>query len=33
MESLFFCSEGPRSRFYGHTATLSLIVQLFDEDD
>jgi hypothetical protein len=27
-----FCSEGPRSRIYGHTATLRLIVQPCDED-
>jgi hypothetical protein len=29
----FFCSEGPRSRSYGPTAALRLIVQPCDEDD
>jgi hypothetical protein len=29
----FFCGEGPRSRYYGRTATLRLLVQPFDEDD
>jgi hypothetical protein len=29
----FFCGEGPRSRCYGHTAALRLIVQPCHEDD
>jgi hypothetical protein len=29
----FFCSEGPRSRCYGRTAALRLIVQPCDEDE
>jgi hypothetical protein len=29
----FFCGEGPRSRCYGRTAALRLIVQPCDEDD
>ena len=29
----FFCGEGPRSRCYGHTAALRLIVQPCDEDE
>jgi hypothetical protein len=29
----FFCGEGPRSRCYGRTAALRLIVQPFDEDE
>jgi hypothetical protein len=31
--SRFFCGEGPRSRWYGRTAALRLIVQPCDEDD
>jgi hypothetical protein len=30
---LFFCGEGPRSRSYGRTAALRLIVQPCNEDD
>ena len=30
---IFFCGEGPRSRCYGRTAVLRLIVQPCDEDD
>jgi hypothetical protein len=29
----FFCGEGPRSRSYGRTAALRLIVQPCDEDE
>jgi hypothetical protein len=29
---VFFCGEGPRSRCYGRTAALSVIVQPCDED-
>jgi hypothetical protein len=29
----FFCGEGPRSRCYGRTAALRLIVQPCDEDE
>jgi hypothetical protein len=29
----FFCGEGPRSRSYGCTAALKLIVQPCDEDE
>jgi hypothetical protein len=29
----FLCGEGPRSRYYGRTAALRLIVQPCDEDD
>jgi hypothetical protein len=29
----FFCGEGPRSRCYGRTAALRLIVQTCDEDE
>jgi hypothetical protein len=29
----FLCSEGPRSRCYGRTAALRLIVQPCDEDE
>jgi hypothetical protein len=29
----FFCGEGPRSRSYGRTAALRLIMQLYDEDE
>jgi hypothetical protein len=29
----FFCGEGPRSRCYGRTSALRLIVQPCDEDD
>jgi hypothetical protein len=29
----FFSGEGPRSRRYGHTAAMRLIVQPYDEDD
>jgi hypothetical protein len=32
LDSLFF-GKGPRSRFYGRTAALRLIVQPCDEDD
>jgi hypothetical protein len=31
--SRFFSGEGPRSRRYGRTAALWLIVQPYDEDD
>jgi hypothetical protein len=31
--SCFFSVEGPRSRRYGRTAALRLIVQPYDEDD
>jgi hypothetical protein len=31
--TLFFNAEVPRSRSYGHTAALRLIVQPCDEDD
>jgi hypothetical protein len=31
--SKFFCGEGPRSRRYGRTAALRLLVQPCDEDD
>jgi hypothetical protein len=31
--SFFFCGEGLRSRCYGHTAALRLIVQPCYEDD
>ena len=31
--SFFFGGEGPRSRSYGRTAALSLILQPCDEDD
>jgi hypothetical protein len=31
-EYFFFCDEGPRSRSYGRTAALRLIVQPCDED-
>jgi hypothetical protein len=30
---ILFCGEGPRSRYYGRTAVLRLIVQLYDEDE
>jgi hypothetical protein len=30
---VFFYGEGPRSRYYGRTAALRLIVQPCDEDD
>jgi hypothetical protein len=30
---VFFSGEGPRSRRYGRTAALRLIVQPYDEDD
>jgi hypothetical protein len=30
---LFFFGEGPRSRCYGHTTALRLIVQPCDEDE
>jgi hypothetical protein len=30
---LWFCGEGSRSRSYGRTAALRLIVQLCDEDE
>jgi hypothetical protein len=30
---VFFSGEGPRSRRYGRTATLWLIVQAYDEDE
>jgi hypothetical protein len=29
----FFCGEGPRSRYYGRTTALKLIVQPCDEDE
>jgi hypothetical protein len=29
----FFCGEGPRSRRYGRTAAMKLIVQPYDEDE
>ena len=29
----FFCGEGPRSRSYGRTAALRLIMQPYDEDE
>jgi hypothetical protein len=29
----FFCGEGPRSRSYGRTAALRLIVEPCDEDE
>jgi hypothetical protein len=29
----FFSGEGPRSRRYGRTAAMRLIVQPYDEDD
>jgi hypothetical protein len=32
-ENFFFSGEGPRSRRYGRTAALRLIVQPYDEDD
>jgi hypothetical protein len=32
-EIRFFCGEGPRSRCYGRTAALRLIVQPCDEED
>jgi hypothetical protein len=31
--SFIFCGEGPRSRSYGRTAALRLIVQPCDEDE
>jgi hypothetical protein len=31
-EAFFFCGEGPRSRCYGRTAALKLIMQPCDED-
>jgi hypothetical protein len=31
--SLLFCGEGPRSRYYGRTAALRLLVQPCDEDE
>jgi hypothetical protein len=30
---VFFCCEGPRSRRYGRTAALRLLVQPYYEDD
>jgi hypothetical protein len=30
---LFVCGEGPRSRSYGRTAALRLIMQPYDEDE
>jgi hypothetical protein len=33
MFDIFFSGEGPRSRRYGRTAALRLIVQPCDEDD
>jgi hypothetical protein len=33
MHFVSFCGEGPRSRSYGHTAALRLIVQPCDEDE
>jgi hypothetical protein len=32
-KTLFLFCEGPRSRYYGRTAALSLLVQPCDEDD
>jgi hypothetical protein len=32
-EGIFFSGEGPRSRRYGHTAALRLLVQPCDEGD
>jgi hypothetical protein len=32
-DRFFFCGEGPRSRCYGCTAALRLIVQPCDEDE
>jgi hypothetical protein len=31
--TIFFSGEGPRSRRYGRTAALRLIVQPYDEDE
>jgi hypothetical protein len=31
--SFFFCGEGPRSRRYGRTAALRLLVKPCDDDD
>jgi hypothetical protein len=31
-KAVFFCGEGPRSRCYGRTAALRLIVQPCDEN-
>jgi hypothetical protein len=33
MDLVFLCGEGPRSRNYGRTAALRIIVQPCDEDD
>jgi hypothetical protein len=33
LPSTFFCGEGPRSRCYGRTAALRLIVQPCAEDE
>jgi hypothetical protein len=33
MVRFLFCGEGPRSRCYGRTAALRLIVQPYDEDE
>jgi hypothetical protein len=33
MAAVFFCGEGPRSRCYGRTAALRLMVQPSDEED
>jgi hypothetical protein len=33
MRAFFFSGEGPRSRRYGRTAALRLLVQPCDEDD
>jgi hypothetical protein len=32
-KAIFFCAEGPRSRSYGRTAALRLLVQPCDEDE
>jgi hypothetical protein len=33
LKPFIFCGEGPRSRFYGRTAALRLIVQPCDKDE
>jgi hypothetical protein len=33
LHHFFFSGEGPRSRSYGRTAAMRLIVQLYDEDE
>jgi hypothetical protein len=32
-QRIFFCGEGSRSRWYGRTAALRLIMQSCDEDE